>query len=176
MDNGTNHQDAQWNPHRCSMASSASRKVYSLIWSEMVRHWIFILLPTLAALTAFPLVASTESISDIDTILHFDQPHPLLNSIEFKFKDELKPKQNDFRLIQASFLSNNIGERWAIVTLENTSLGQRLLKNESIVAIFADGSQGYAHNLDEKLEGKGQLTKAVTFGVHTFPILNVTVE
>ncbi len=124
-----------------------------------------------------PLVTFSDELSDDkNTVLHFDQPQVSLNSLEFNYDDELKPTPNDFQIVEASYLSNNVGERWAIVTFKNTSLGQRFLKNEAIVATFANGDQANSSNLNETLKGNTRLTKAVFFGVHQFPIVSVQVE
>ncbi len=108
--------------------------------------------------------------------LHYDLPQPNLTILKFKRTDELLPKAKNIRLIEAVFLSNKRGERWAIVTLENTSTGQRLLTKDSIVATFADGSQSYAWELEERLQGSEVITKSVYFGRHKFPIIKVVVE
>lgn len=111
-----------------------------------------------------------------DTILHFDQPHSLIEPLYFKHDDKLKPVANDFRIVRASYMSNRIGERWAIITFENKSSGQRLLKNEAVVATFADGYQTNAHNLNEIVKGNEQRTISVFFGKQQFPIVAVQVE
>lgn len=123
-----------------------------------------------------PYVAFSSDINEKDRVLHFDQPKAPLTSLSFKHDDELKPTANDFRIVEVSYLSNDIGERWAIVTFENTSPGPRFLKNEAIVATFADGDQTNAFNLNETLKGNERLTKAIYFGIHHFPIVSVKVE
>ena len=124
----------------------------------------------------YPLTAFSDDTLDVDKALHFDQSQGALKSLNFKHDNELRPTINDFRIIQTAYLSNNIGERWAIVTFENKSTGKRFLKNESIVATFADGNQSYALNLDEMLKGNEHITKSVFFGIHQFPIVRVQVE
>lgn len=141
----------------------------------MKKHFkqkLLIILPTLLV----PLTVFSEEILEKDWILHFDQPKSPLLSLTFKHKDELKPAANDFHIVEVSYLSSNIGERWAVVTFDNSSPGQRFLKNEVIVAIFADGTQAYALNLNETLKGNERITKAVHFGKHQFPIVSVTVK
>ncbi len=134
------------------------------------------LLATVMVISIVPPASFADEISGIDKVLHFDQPQTPLKSLDFKHDDELEPVLNDFRIIEVSYLSNNIGERWAIVTFENKSSGQRLLKNEVIVATFADGSQTNSLNLHKILKGNEHLTKSVFFGIHRFPIVNVRVE
>jgi len=128
----------------------------------------FILIPTLPF--------ASDVLEEKNRILHFDQPQAPLTSLNFKQNETLKPLPNDFRIIEISYLSNDVGERWAIVTFENKSKGQRLLKNKSIVATFADGHQSHALNLDETIKGREKLSKAVFFGAYQFPILAVKIE
>jgi len=113
---------------------------------------------------------------DKDKVLHFDQSQAPLKELSFKHKHELKPVANDFRIVEISYLSNDLGERWAIATFENKSAGQRFLKNKSVVATFADGVQTNSFNLNETLKGNERLSKAVFFGVYPFPIVSVQIE
>jgi len=127
-------------------------------------------------ITLNPLVSFSDEFHEKDKILHFDQPIYPLTSLSFKHTDELKPTPNDFHILEVSYLSNTIGERWAIVTIENKSNGQRLLKNDAFVATFADGFQSNSYNLNEALRGNERLTKAIYFGIHQFPIVSVTMN
>ena len=121
-----------------------------------------------------PLIVSADGIEDIT--LHFDQPQGKLTHINFRQKEVIKPVPNDFELIETAFMSNNIGDRYAIVTIENTSPGQRLFRNKHIVATFANGRQSIAHSLDEILKGGERLTKTIFFGSHSFPIVRVQLK
>ena len=121
-----------------------------------------------------PLIVSANGIEDI--ILHFDQPQGKLTHIDFRQKEVIKPVPNDFELIEAIFMSNNIGERYATVTIENTSPGQRIFRSENIVATFANGRQSNAIGLNEILKGRERLTKAIFFGSHRFPIVRVQLK
>jgi hypothetical protein len=121
-----------------------------------------------------PLIVSANGIEDITH--HFDQPQGKLTHINFRQKEIIKPVPNDFELIESAFMSNNIGDRYAVVTIENTSPGQRILKNEHIVATFANGRQSIAHGLYELLKGGELLTKTIFFGSHSFPIVRVQLK
>lgn len=138
---------------------------------HFLRTLVTIFIVFLNTLSAYP-----DENPERDRVLHFDQPQTPLTSLLFKHDDELKPVPNDFRIIEVSYLSNNIGERWAIVTFKNKSAGQRFLKNEAIVATFADGVQVNSLNLSETFKGNERLTKAVFFGIHRFPIVSVQIE
>ncbi len=110
------------------------------------------------------------------SVLTFDQSPTVSGAIDFDQDDPLYPTRNDFEIVQFAAMSNELGERWALMTIKNTSAGQRFLKNKNLVATFADGSQSYAAGLDEMLKGKQQLTKTIFFGYSKFPILSVVAE
>ena len=105
--------------------------------------------------------------------LYYEQPRG--QAEQFHFEDEqhlrIKPEPNDFRIEDYTLMSNELGERWALVTFRNTSTSNRLLKNEHLVATLADGRRVRALNLDERLDGGQLYTQAVFFGVWKFPIL-----
>ena len=73
-------------------------------------------------------------------------------------------------------MSSEFGERWVIITVENTSSGRRFLKSENVVATFADGSQLNPDHLDEYARGGELLTKTIFFGIRKFPIVKVDVR
>ena len=106
-------------------------------------------------------------------ILHFDDVQKDFQDLYFKDKEKIKPGSSIFTIIEKYFMSNDLGERWAVLTIQNTSAGKRLLKNVNLVATYADGSQSIAQNIDETLDGNEILTKAVFFGIHKFPILTI---
>lgn len=109
-----------------------------------------------------------------DATLRFDQPQINGNALFFPDDDDdIEPVANDFQLLQALFMSNELGERWALVTLKNTSTGQRFLKNENLVATFADGSQSRARNVQKRFRARENQTVSVFFGVKKFPIVKV---
>lgn len=108
--------------------------------------------------------------------LRFDQSQGLQGGLHFDKDDELEPDKNDFQLVSSAYMSNDLGERWAMLTIENSSSGQRLLKAKNLVARFANGDQAYAINLDEVLKGKQRLTVAVFFGQHQFPIVDIELD
>ena len=93
--------------------------------------------------------------------------------IDYRRSQPLLPAKSDFKLTAASYMSNELGERWALITVKNLSTGQRILKNQHMVATFADGTQAYAKNLEISINGGEQLSRAVQFGVNKFPIVNI---
>lgn len=126
-------------------------------------------------LTIVPIVAARDYQSR-DDVLFFDQPPAVIQHLDFDQDDPITPQSNDFSITEIFHLSNRRGERWALITFKNDSSGQRIIKNENVVATFADGSQIFAKNLDEKFSGGEQLTRSVFFGFNRYPIIRVSVD
>jgi len=112
--------------------------------------------------------------SDGDALFFDEQQR--LDHIEFDQVDPLEPLANDFKIEGYSYLSSEGGERWALITLVNTSTGQRLLKNENLVVTFADGTQVYAKNIEGRFDGGERVSKSVFFGYSRFPIVSIELE
>ena len=106
-------------------------------------------------------------------ILHFDDVQKDFEELYFPDENKIKPDSGVFTIVEKYYMSNGLGERWAVMTIKNTSAGKRLLKNENVVATYANGDQSYAQNLDETLDGYEIVTRAVLFGIHKFPILHI---
>ncbi len=111
-----------------------------------------------------------------DDTLHYEIPAPTAYSLKFKHQDPLYPDNSDFALLDVRLMSNRNGERWALITLENTASGQRILESDDIVATFADGLQVNPITIKEKIAGGEIRTVAINFGHHRFPIASVTVS
>ncbi len=109
-----------------------------------------------------------------DTTLYFDDPRANVEGeLHFKERERIEPDRSDFRIVDYTTMSNDFGERWALVTVRNSSSGDRLLKDRQIVATLASGQRVYAQNLDERVDGLEMYTQAVYFGIHKFPIVRL---
>ena len=93
--------------------------------------------------------------------------------LAFPNDKNLKPKSSDFELLNYVIMSNDIGERWAVLTLTNTSSGNRMLEQSHLMALFADGER--KNPLAFKLNFEGEETQSITvsFGESKFPILSI---
>lgn len=112
------------------------------------------------------------------TVLQFDPPSAFGGTVNgeplnFDRDDPLAPEPSDFEVLAAAPMSNEVGERWALVTVRNTSVGHRILENDQLVAVFADGSRAPARNLGIRLAGGERVTQAVRFGIRKFPIIRL---
>lgn len=115
--------------------------------------------------------------SDQDGIgLRFEQGFQPGKPLHFRDSDTLQPADGDFELVEYALMSNEAGERWALVTVRNQADGSRLLKREHLVATFADGHRRYAQDLNERVEGGAFYTQAIFFGAYKFPIIAIEVR
>lgn len=96
-------------------------------------------------------------------------------NIELSFPSDydIDPKRGDFEVVNYVLMSNEGGERWAVITLTNLSSGNREFDNEHVIALFADGTR--VNPLQYKLNFRGRETQSITvsFGEHKFPILSI---
>jgi len=109
-----------------------------------------------------------------DTLLLFDENTPKFENFYFDIKEyeRLKPRPNDFELIEFAPMSSKHGERWAMVTLRNTAKGRRFFKREYLVATFANKHQAYpGASLNDEIDGEETRTITVSFGTYKFPII-----
>lgn len=110
-------------------------------------------------------------------VLQFDSVQPADTELSFdRGARDLIPENGPFRLIEFHAMSNDIGERWALVTVVNTENANRYLKGAHLVATFADGSQRLAQNLNDPVGGNERFSKAVFFGHSPFPLVRVEVR
>ena len=86
-------------------------------------------------------------------------------------EDILDIKRNDFKLIDYELMSSESGERYALVSIKNTSSGRRILREENLVAIFSNCTSLYPQKIEQTLAGNETLTKKIYFGKNKFPII-----
>ena len=96
-------------------------------------------------------------------------------NIELSFPNDenIKPKKSDFEVLNYVLMSNEIGERFAVITLRNLSSGNRTLEDNQLMALFADGERKIPTLLKLNFEGNEIQSITVSFGNSKFPILSV---
>lgn len=126
-------------------------------------------------ISVYILLAFTSNANEVE-VLTVDRV--VSTNIELSFPNDknLKAKSSDFELVNYVIMSNEIGERWAVLTLTNTSSGNRMLKHDHIMALFADGERKNPLPLKLNFEGKETQSITVSFGENKFPILSVNSE
>ena len=120
-----------------------------------------------------PLIVFSNDECVHDTVLVFDPPGFLTNQAGVNSSYEIKPKKNDFEIVDSAFMSNKIGERWAVATIKNLASGRRSLRPDHIVATLANESQCRARNVNETFKGGEMLTVSIFMGIHKFPIVRI---
>ena len=97
-------------------------------------------------------------------------------ALAFPNDKNLKAKSSHFELVNYVLMSNEMGERWAVLTLTNTSTGNRMLEQDHLMALFANGERKYP--LEFKLNFESSETQSITvsFGESKFPILSISAE
>nr|WP_306272389.1 hypothetical protein [Pseudoalteromonas carrageenovora] len=105
--------------------------------------------------------------------MNVDRAIPNSMHLSFPNDNNITPKKSDFSILNYVLMSNEEGERWAVITLTNLASGKRELNQEHLLALFADGSR--LTPSDFKLGFNGDQTQSVTvsFAEHKFPILSV---
>ncbi|WNC68635.1 hypothetical protein RI845_00460 [Thalassotalea nanhaiensis] len=96
-------------------------------------------------------------------------------SIELSFPNEnnIEPEESDFEIVNYVLMGNEIGERFAVITLQNTSSGNRVLENKHLMALFADGNRRNPSDIKLNFEGNEMQSITASFGESKFPILSV---
>ena len=93
--------------------------------------------------------------------------------INFPNDDEIYPDKSDFKIIHLVTMSNELGERWATVTINNQSAGRRVFKPAHIMALFADGSRRAPIHKESVFDGHESISMTLFFGQNKFPILSI---
>lgn len=121
----------------------------------------------------FLLVLCANVFAAQNNVLNVDRAIPKSMHLSFPNDNNITPKKSDFSILNYVLMSNEEGERWAVITLTNLSSGNRELNQEHILALFADGSRLTPSEF--KLGFNGDQTQSVTvsFAEHKFPILSV---
>ncbi len=114
-----------------------------------------------------------------ENVLFFDENIPGDKKnyfFDIKESKRLRPKPSDFEILHFAPMSNKNGERWVLITVKNNAGGHRILKNEHVVAIFANGSQANPVRLNESIDGGQTISKAISFGVWRFPVVTIETQ
>ncbi len=118
------------------------------------------------------LVYSSTSYAD-DTTLSIDRA--VSGGVELAFPNEqnMQPEQSDFEVKNFVLMSNDAGERWAVVTLTNQASGRRTLTHKHLMAIVADGQRVIPIEFMQSFKANETLSVTITFGASKFPLLSI---
>lgn len=121
----------------------------------------------------FLLILCANVFAAQKNVLNVDRAIPNSMQLSFPNDNNITPKKSDFSIVNYVLMSNEEGERWAVITLTNLASGKRELNQDHLLALFADGSRLTPNEF--KLGFNGNQTQSVTisFAEYKFPILSV---
>ncbi|PAJ76372.1 hypothetical protein CJF42_00275 [Pseudoalteromonas sp. NBT06-2] len=119
-------------------------------------------------------ILSISSFANEAEVLTVDRV--ISNTVEFAFDNDKneKPKQSDFELRNYIIMSNELGERWALLTVKNQATGNRILERTHLLALFANGERSNPTALKLNFTANEMKTVTVSFGENKFPILSIS--
>ena len=96
--------------------------------------------------------------------------------IAFPNDKNIRAQSSDFEIKNYVMMSNDQGERWAVLTLANESTGTRTLEQYHLLATFADGERRNPYEFKLNFQGRETQSVTVNFGENKFPILTIQTE
>lgn len=106
-------------------------------------------------------------------VLMIDQSIGTDVQLAFPNDRNIQPRSSPFQVVSYVPMSSELGERWAIVTLKNTSSGSRIFESQYLLGLFADGDRREPQTFKQTFEGHEVVSLTLSFGRHKFPLLNV---
>jgi hypothetical protein len=134
---------------------------------------LFVGLLTFSSMTTSANNANNEDQTTLPESLIVDRSIVGKSEINFPNDDNIHPKTSDFTVVSCILMSGVNGERWATITIANTSTGQRLLDKEQLLVLFANGDRQHPMLAKKVFKGKEKLSLNVFLGYHKFPALSV---
>ena len=97
------------------------------------------------------------------------------NDVELNFTNDgdIQPKISDFIVVNYILMSNEKGDRRAVVTLENQSSGSRIFKSDQLMALMGDGGRLSPLTYKQKFKRGESISMTLSFGNNTTPILQI---
>ena len=128
---------------------------------------MFKLIVALMAFSVFGCLATENDVLSIDRSVNNDV------GLYFPNDKNIQPKFSDFKILNYVLMSNETGERWAVVTLQNLSSGNRVFVDDQLLALLADGSRISPNEYKLSVKGSETVSVTISFGESKFPILAV---
>ncbi|WP_227992589.1 MULTISPECIES: hypothetical protein [Shewanella] len=97
------------------------------------------------------------------------------DNVELNFINDgdIQPKISDFIVVNYVLMSNEKGDRRAVVTLENQSSGSRIFKSDQVMALMGDGRRLSPHTYKQKFKRGESISMTLSFGNNKTPILQI---
>ncbi len=122
---------------------------------------------------SWALLACAFTAHSAEEVLSIDRVIPNNFDLVFPNESNIQPEQSDFSVNNFVLMSNDSGERWAVVTLTNMASGQRSLTNKHLMAIVANGQRIAPLEFLQSFRADETLSLTISFGESKFPLLSV---
>ncbi|WP_428617483.1 hypothetical protein [Shewanella sp.] len=116
---------------------------------------------------------SSGTVAAIDDVLTVDRSVSGSFQSSFPNENNTQPDISDFKVLNSVLMSNEAGERWAVMTIENLASGQRTLNQNHLMALFANGERLTPQIFKRRFAANEILSITLAFGEHKFPILEI---
>ncbi|NTS78472.1 hypothetical protein HR060_16635 [Catenovulum sp. SM1970] len=83
------------------------------------------------------------------------------------------PEISEFEVLNFAPMSNEKGERWAVITINNLASGRRTLNHKHLLGLVADGNRIHPQEISQSFLANETLSIVVNFGENKFPLLDV---
>ena len=113
------------------------------------------------------------NITASDDVLSVDRVVPHSFELAFPNEDKIDPELSDFKVINFVLMSNESGERYAVVTMKNLANGSRTLNQKHLLAQLADGQRISPLPFSQAFSAKESISLTINFGQSKFPLLSV---
>ncbi|QFU23632.1 hypothetical protein FM038_016590 [Shewanella eurypsychrophilus] len=94
-------------------------------------------------------------------------------SLNFTNDNDIQPNISNFTVVNYVLMSNEKGDRRAVVTLENQSSGSRIFQHDQIMALIGDGKRISPRFYKQKFKAGESISMTLSFGNHLNPILQI---
>ncbi|MGF1697892.1 hypothetical protein L4D20_03445 [Vibrio kyushuensis] len=119
------------------------------------------------------LCLSFSALSDDYEAINIEQVVSERFELAFPNEDNIEPNISDFTVINYILLSEEGGERWAVVTLKNESSSRRTLTEKHLLSTLANGDYIFPSNFSQSFKGNEVMSVIISFAVNKFPILSI---
>ena len=138
-------------------------------------HKLTISLVLSIALLSFSSHATNKTNDDenLSDVFHVDRV--VADDVKLNFTNDgnIEPSVSDFEVVIYVLMSNEKGDRQAMVTLENQSSGSRIFQSDQIMALMGDGRRISPQRYKKKFKRGESLSMTLSFGNQKSPILQI---
>lgn len=97
------------------------------------------------------------------------------SSVQLSFPNEknIQPEVSDFSVLNYVLMSNEHGERWAVLTIKNRASGNRALNQDHLIGLLANGERIHPQAFKQWLSANESVSLTIAFGKNKFPLLEI---